>query len=164
MCIKNADFVAHTDNKPVTVYKAVLRRNEYDEAGQIVGYRRETPFRAVSLPEEVLNGTVPFEAGPVLRGDNPENYFEVNSGYIHTYKDLRSAVSDYIFYYTRAVDNNRCSTEIYECEIPACEDHYWEGIFDDNYNLKCIGAKRIYFKRKLTEEELRALAKEFFEE
>lgn len=150
MCIQNARHIP-MEGKPITVYKVVLRCNTLDEED---GIRYETPFRGVTIEKDILRGERPFEAGRVLFGDNPSAFGTVNSGYIHTYADKYSAIKDYRFYYRHALENNDRKVEIYECEVPATEDHYWYGVFDDDSSLECVGAKKIVFKRKLPQEEI----------
>lgn len=149
MCIQSAKRVL-TKGKPIMVYKVILRCKTLEKKGS----RYETPFRGVAVTKEVLRGKQPFEAGPRLVGDDPESFGVVNSGYIHTYADLDSVMRDYNNYYRKALENNDRKVLIYECEVPADQDHVWYGTFDDDGSLECIAAKKIIFRRKLTQQEI----------
>lgn len=111
-----------------TCYKVVLKH-------QTRGYI--TPFIQKAIPQEAINGEVPF----VAEGKVRKFFNEIYSGVIHCYFSSTDAKD-----LARRLHVGGCEAEVYECSIDEGVKFY-EG--KDYDNLFVCAAKQIRFIRKL---------------
>lgn len=152
MCLSNPRKIKVIE--PIRVYKAVIHVHNGFPSKDFW----KSPFRCTPIDSDIITGKKPFRA-EMLEFTPSSEYVKhgIDKGYIHTYSSIEDAAFDYFTYYSNGnSENGSRVVEIYECEIPPCQDdnYCWKGNFDIGI-LHVTAARQINFIRKLTEEELR---------
>ena len=117
----------------ILCYKVVSKfTTAFDTDGRKYTDGYVTPYQKVLIPQDVIDGKVPFKAQGKCqsRSSGIEKY--IYEGYIHVFKSYQDAL----------VDGCRAEHEIFQCIIPK-GTRYAEGVF--NYKYNCYAAKQIEF-------------------
>lgn len=141
--------------KPIRIYKVVMRIPATDAAGNpIHKYVYKTPFFNTYIADDIINGIRPFVAqDPNYVG----NRDVIKGGYIHAYRSLKTAVSEYKSYFsTLPAEYPGVKYLIYQCEIPVSEDnrYCYIGYFDGDHSTTAIAARQIIFKKEVSWEQI----------
>ena len=141
--------------KPIKIYKVVMRIPATDAAGNPIDkYVYKTPFYNTYIANDIIDGKRPF----VARDPNyVGNRNVIKGGYIHAYRSLKTAVSEYKSYFsTLLIEYPGAKYQIYQCEIPVSKDdrYCYIGYFDGDRSTTAIAARQIIFKKEVSEEQI----------